>query len=95
LIWALRNFVRIAENIICSLGLIATTLIIFAQVINRYWLHFEIMWMNDLALYIFVSTVFITLALATRERGHIAVEILQERVLRQVKSQNCCKFTFS
>lgn len=86
MIWALRNFVRIAENIICSLGLMATTIIIFAQVINRYWLHFEIMWMNDMALYIFVSTVFITLALATRERGHIAVEILQERVLRHFPS---------
>jgi len=78
---ALNKTIRIVENIICSVGLILTTLIIFAQVINRYWLHFEVMWMNDMALYIFVSTVFITLALATRERGHIGVEILQEKFL--------------
>lgn len=75
------KLIRILENVICSVGLILTTVIIFVQVVNRYWLHFEIMWMNDLALYIFVSTVFITLSLTTRERGHTAVEMLQERIL--------------
>ena len=76
------KLIRKLENVICSIGLIATTVIIFAQVINRYWLHFEIMWMNDMALYIFVFTVFITLALTTRERGHTAVEMLQEHLFR-------------
>ena len=71
---------RILENIVSSVGLIITTVLIFIQVINRYWLHFEVMWINDLALYIFVLTVFITVALTTRERGHTAVEMLQEHL---------------
>lgn len=71
---------RILENTVSAVGLIITTVLIFAQVINRYWLHFEVMWINDLALYIFVLTVFITVALTTRERGHTAVEMLQEHL---------------
>jgi len=76
----LLKMLRILENIISSVGLIVTTVLIFAQVINRYWLHIEVMWINDLALYIFVLTVFITVALTTRERGHTAVEMLQEHL---------------
>ncbi|HPI98634.1 MAG TPA: TRAP transporter small permease subunit [Synergistales bacterium] len=76
----MMKMLRIFENTVSSVGLIVTTVLIFAQVINRYWLHFEVMWINDLALYIFVLTVFITVALTTRERGHTAVEMLQEHL---------------
>lgn len=76
------RIIRFVENSLCSIGLMITTILVFAQVVNRYWLHLEIMWIGDLALYIFVFTVFITIALTTRERGHTAVEMLQEKLFR-------------
>ena len=45
------SLIEIFENTICASGLVLTTVLVFAQVINRYWLHFEIMWLSDLALY--------------------------------------------
>lgn len=46
---SMLNAVQGVESIICAVGLMITTLLIFAQVLNRYFLHFEIMWLSDLA----------------------------------------------
>ena len=48
------HVIETVEGAVCVIGLFVTTLLIFAQVLNRYLLHFEIMWLSDLALYIFV-----------------------------------------
>lgn len=68
------------ENIICSVGLLVSTALVFAQVINRYWLHFEVMWLGDLALYIFVGSYILAIAFTAAKKGHISVEVLQVRV---------------
>ncbi len=74
----LNRFIRLFENTVCSVGLILTTFLVFFQVINRYWLHLEIMWLNDLALYLFVFSMFLTVSLTTREEGHTAVDVFAE-----------------
>ncbi|RPJ39092.1 MAG: hypothetical protein EHM27_10015, partial [Deltaproteobacteria bacterium] len=57
--------IQMSEIIICLFGLIATTLLICAQVVNRYWLRIEVMWLNDLALYVFILLLFMTDAATT------------------------------
>ncbi len=76
---ALSETLRVLENTCCTVGLIATTAMVFVQVLNRYWLHLEIIWINDLAVYIFVFYMFFALLLTTRDNGHIAVEVLIDK----------------
>jgi len=78
----LQQGITAVEKWICAAGLFASTLLTFAQVINRYWLHYEIMWIGDMALYIFVITYILAIALAASQKGHIAVEMLPERIFR-------------
>lgn len=76
------HIVQTLEGAICVIGLFITTLLIFAQVLNRYLLHFEIMWLSDLALYIFVFFMLIAAAYATWNEGHVAVDFLRDRIIR-------------
>lgn len=70
------------ETAACAVGLSATTLLIFAQVVNRYWLHFEIMILGDLALYCFIFFMFIAAAVATWNESHVSVDVLKAKLLR-------------
>lgn len=74
--------VQLAEAGVGSAGLIAVTLLIFAQVINRYFLHFEIMWFGDLALYCFIFFMLVAAAFTTWREGHIAVDYFRDRGLK-------------
>jgi C4-dicarboxylate transporter DctQ subunit len=74
--------IQMGEIIICLFGLIATTLLICAQVVNRYWLRFEIMWMNDLALFIFIFLMFMAFSATTWKEGHVPVEIFKNWVFK-------------
>ena len=80
--WLLHG-VQTAQSIICAIGLLACTFLIFAQVINRYWLHFEIMWFSDLALYSFIFFMFVAAAVTTWREGHVAVDFFRDRVTRR------------
>jgi len=79
---SLLNGIQVAEGAICGIGLFITTILIFAQVINRYFLHFEIMWFSDLALYVFIFFMLIAAAVATWREGHVAVDFLRDRIVR-------------
>jgi C4-dicarboxylate transporter, DctQ subunit len=78
----LLGAIKSAETAICGVGLIITTLLIFAQVVNRYVLHFEIMIFNDLALYIFVFFMLLAAAYTTWNEGHVAVDMFREWLVR-------------
>ena len=71
-----------AEGAVCAVGLFITSVLIFAQVINRYFLHFEIMWFSDLALYIFIFFMLLAAAYATWREGHVAVDFLRDKIVR-------------
>jgi C4-dicarboxylate transporter DctQ subunit len=73
--------VQLAEVVICSIGLVATTLLIFAQVLNRYWLHFEIMIFGDLALYLFIFFMLVAATMTTWGEGHVSVDFFRDKVL--------------
>lgn len=74
--------VETAEAIICSIGLVITTLLIFCQVINRYFLHLPIMIFGDLALYCFIFFMLVAGAFATWREGHISVDAFREAITR-------------
>ncbi len=74
--------VKWAETVICGVGLIVTTLLIFAQVVNRYLLHLEIMILNDLALYTFVFFMLLAAAYTTWNEGHVAVDMFREWLVK-------------
>ena len=74
--------VQTTEAIICSIGLVITTLLIFSQVINRYFLHFPIMIFGDLALYLFIFFMLVAGAFATWREGHISVDAFRDAITR-------------
>jgi C4-dicarboxylate transporter DctQ subunit len=74
--------IKSVETVICGVGLFITTLLIFAQVINRYILHFEVMIFNDLALYTFVFFMMLAAAYTTWNEGHVAVDMFREWLVR-------------
>jgi TRAP-type C4-dicarboxylate transport system permease small subunit len=78
----LLGAIKAAETAICGVGLIITTLLIVAQVINRYILHFEIMILNDLALYTFVFFMLLAAAYTTWNEGHVAVDVFREWLVK-------------
>ncbi len=76
----LVGFLTVVENVCCTFGLLATTFMTFFQVLNRYWLQWEIIWINDLALFVFVFYMYFALILATRENGHIALDVVADKI---------------
>jgi len=79
------------ENLLCAFGIIFATVFTVIQIVNRYWLHFEIMWISDLVLNIFVLAAIISIAITTREDAHTAVDVFVERMFRGEKSSKFIK----
>ncbi len=57
-----------------------TTVMIFIQVINRYIFQFELTWINDTAIFVFVFLMALGLAGATRHGSHTSIEIFSSTV---------------
>ena len=55
------HYLTMLEFLLASTGLLLTISLTFCQVINRYWLNFEIMWISDFALYIFILTIYLAI----------------------------------
>lgn len=52
------------------------SLLLFANVVLRYWFLSPISWAEELTLYIMVWIVFVGSSVAIRTRGHIAIDLL-------------------
>lgn len=70
------KLIEILEDIACSAGLFVITFLTSALVVNRYFLHYEVMWLGDFTHYLFVFTALSSIAFTTREDGHTSVDIL-------------------
>lgn len=66
------------EFLLASAGLLLTIVLTFCQVVNRYWLNFEIMWISDFALYIFIFTIYLAIPYGASQKTHIAVDVLPD-----------------
>lgn len=70
------------ENLLCSSLLVICSLLVVFQVLNRYILHFEIMWIGDLALYLFIPSLIYSIAITTREQHHTSVDVFLDIFLK-------------
>jgi len=54
---------------------IAIVVIVTFQVLNRFWLHWPIIWLSDLAIICFIWLGFLTAGLAVRQDGHFRLSL--------------------
>lgn len=73
------KIIKKIEDNISAIALWAVNTLIFFEVLNRYFLHLELMWINDLALYIFLLFAFFACTVTTREDAHTAVDVVRQK----------------
>ena len=78
----LLKAIELIELNFCLITMSATTLLICATVFNRYIFHYEIMWLNDAALYVFVSFMFVAFAVCAYREGHISIDMFWKKAFR-------------
>ena len=65
-----------AETTFVGGALAFASLLLFVNVVLRYWFLAPISWAEELTLYIMVWIVFVGSSVAVRARGHIAIDLL-------------------
>lgn len=80
---ALKNFNRWTNEgvkFVMIFSLIVMTILVFLQVVFRYAIKASLSWSEELARYFFIWLTFIGASYAARERSHICVGELVERI---------------
>lgn len=75
---AILKAIEKIENFLCYTGLLGITYLTFVLVVNRYLIHWEVMWLGDFTQYLFVFMALCAIAFTTREDGHTSVDILSQ-----------------
>jgi len=88
-------FLALFENAISAFGLLFGTVFTVIQIVNRYWLNYEIMWIADLALYIFVVGAIFSVALTTREEAHVGVDVFVKMLCKGEKAAKLSKIVLN
>jgi len=65
-----------AEEIFVGAAMAFSAVLLFVNVVLRYWFLAPIGWAEELSLYLVVWMVFVGASVATRTRGHIAIDLL-------------------
>jgi C4-dicarboxylate transporter, DctQ subunit len=65
-----------AEEMFVDAAMAFSALLLFINVVLRYWFLAPLSWAEELSLYLVVWMVFVGASIATRTRGHIAIELL-------------------
>jgi len=79
----IQNTIEIIERYFSIIGIWVCTILVFFGVVNRYFLHLPIMWIDDLAVYIFVFYLFISIALTCREDMHLRIDVFRNKLFRE------------
>ncbi len=74
-----------AELLLGAIGLGIAIILNFCQVVNRYWLHYEVMWLGDLMLYIFIFSIYSAISYSSAIKAHISVDIFPDAYLKNDK----------
>jgi TRAP-type C4-dicarboxylate transport system permease small subunit len=74
--------VHSVEFAIAGFGLVVTNIMMFVQVINRYWLHLPLLGIGDLTFYCFIIFMSIAAIVATWRESHVAVDALRDQFLK-------------
>ena len=65
-----------AEEVFVGAAMAFSAALLFVNVVLRYWFLAPISWAEELSLYLVVWIVFVGASVATRTRGHIAIDLL-------------------
>ena len=65
-----------AEEVFVGAAMAFSAVLLFVNVVLRYWFLAPIAWAEELSLYLVVWMVFVGASVATRTRGHIAIDLL-------------------
>lgn len=68
------------EEIVPGASLGVMSVLIFVQVINRYFIKYPIDWIEELAIYIYIWGTYLGLYTVTREGRHLEVKFIRELV---------------
>ena len=74
--------VHSVEFVIAAFGLVVTNLLMFVQVLNRYWLHLPLLGIGDFAFYCFIIFMSVAALVATWSETHVAVDALRDQFLK-------------
>lgn len=77
----------ILERIFIVIALSVMGIVVFVQVVLRYFFHAGIPWAEELARYLMVWAGFLGGSLATRERRHISIDIIPKILKEGSKPQ--------
>jgi len=72
------------ENII-SISFAILVLVLFAEVVSRYFLNFPIMWAGELGRYLFIWIVYLGASIAITKKKHIIVGFVVEKLPPQIR----------
>ena len=73
------------ENIIMSLGLLSISLIVFMNVIARYFFDISFAWSEELSRYIIVWVTFLGVSSCARHNGHVNVDLIPSLLKDKLK----------
>lgn len=78
------------EDTICVATLGGVSLIIFGQVISRYFFEYTPLWSEELSRYLIVWSIFIGVSVGVRENKHIGVDALIRFLPHRLKVAGEC-----
>jgi len=70
------------EVILCYFGLIGGTILVIIQIVNRYFIHYEAVWIGDLSQYVFIIFIIVALSFTARQGGHTSVNVLIDNLFK-------------
>ena len=73
------------EEYVASSLLIVTSLLVFVQVILRYFANYSISWSEEIALMMIVWFIFLGSSIAVREKAHVNMDVLSSVLPRKGK----------
>lgn len=89
------------ESGFCMATLFVMMCLVFFGVISRFILHLSIMWLEEVSIYLMCASVFIGVSLAYRERAHVGLTGLVDKLPKKICTALIyfrhffCMFTFA
>lgn len=81
----IKNSYNKAEEYLLVASLAFTVVVVFIQVVMRYVFNSSLSWSEELCRYIFIWQVWLGASLAFRDKQHISVEMVRDKLKGRVK----------
>ena len=74
------------NQIVCISTIFTMFLLVFVNVVGRYFFRYTFLWVDELARWLMITTAFLGMGLGIRNRQHVSIEILQDRLPERVRT---------